>query len=434
MFSELATADAVKSALRMAQELNFSNETNWRIGSSSSSSSPPADRRVVPGRSLLLSAAAGAVVRRRLASCLVGEGAEGGHSAAGSAGPRFDSSSSVAAYTRSKPGNDSRDVSPSVPGGVVGGVEARIGTGIGESGEDARQLDLLMGLMSSTDVDVRDAVIKATKKFFGHGALQKADTESCKASLLVWAGASKSLSTETYPPNVRRLVRLLARVGLHLRDCSLPPPVDQLWDHLRRLCDDERGSEDVHAGALEVMGVIVRLGEAQERQRTSDEDGFWAVSRQVDDYASLLELVVGSAQPVVTRKAAVASLSSSGLLKTLATSAAATPVPSSGCSKSPSSIGRRETSMPSSASVRQGDGLADSGSSACVRLWFVALSLLQDDEQSVRACAARACAAAATSVSSSAKGAAGSTGENAMMSRTLRIAAECLYPSRMDRL
>lgn len=169
---------------------------------------------------------------------------------------------------------------------------------------------------------------------------------------------------EVHPPNVRRLVRLLSRVGMCLRGCPLPDSVGLLWDHLRGLCEDGAagGSEEVHAGALEVMGVIVRLGKPVEEASRSAVD--------LDEYAGLLEAAADALMPVAMRAASAASLASSRLLGTA----------------SPGHLGDRT-----------GPGSCDIG--AFVRLWFVALSLLQDDEERVRTCAARACAAAADSSS-----------------------------------
>ncbi|CAN0105723.1 unnamed protein product [Scytosiphon promiscuus] len=393
----------VKSALSIAHEVNLSHETIWRIGSSSPSPSPSPSTncRVVPGRSPLLSTAAGSVLRRHLLPFCAETGtmSNGERSVSNRVAPGSRSSSDLAAYCRANPENTLHDVDPGVRQGVIGGIEPHVGTGVGNHEEDARQLEFLMALMCSTDVDVRDAVIKATKKFFGDSAVRKT-AMSRAGSLQVWTGAAKSLLAETHPPNVRRLVRLLARVGFHLQDGALPAPVDKLWHHLGRLCDDEGGSGTVHAGALEVMGLMVRLGEAQGRKLAFDEDNSCVVSRRVDDYVRLVEFAVTSAQPVVTRAAAVASLASSGLLKSLATAAGARPGPSGVRTQSPSiGVHREGTNVPFKAFGRQGERLADWASTVCMRLWFVALTLLQDDEQSVRACAARACTAAATAPS-----------------------------------
>lgn len=300
----------VRSALKTSWEVNFADTV--RPGSSG---------RVVPGRSVLVAAVVGTAVRCRLGRALVEE--------PGSAG---------------------------------------VGPTDGEEGAETspeNEVQFAASLLTSPDTDVRDSAIKATKKFFGPGSGHDRKARvSQKASLLVWAAAANALMCEVHPPNVRRLVRLLSRVGMCLRGCPLPDSVGLLWDHLRGLCEDGAagGSEEVHAGALEVMGVIVRLGKPVEEASRSAVD--------LDEYAGLLEAAADALMPVATRAASAASLASSRLLGTAA----------------PGHLGDRT-----------GPGSCDIG--AFVRLWFVALSLLQDDEERVRTCAARACAAAADSSS-----------------------------------
>ena len=300
----------VQSALQTAREDNFSHAV--RTGSGG---------RVVPGRSVLVAAVVGAAVRSRLGRALVGEADRVGGSCSGGEGT---------------------ETSP------------------------AEEVEFAVSLWTSDDMDVRDAAIKATKKFFGPGRDRKAGGVSQEVSLLVWAAAAHALMAEVHPPNVRRLVRLLARVGLCLRRSSLSDPAGLLWDHLRRLCGDGQagGSEEVHAGALEVMGVIVRLGK-------SVADGESRPSVDFDEYAGLLECAADAFQPVSTRAASAASLASSRLLA---------------------------MSSPGHVDSRGGPGACGVG--AFVRLWFVALSLLQDDDERVRICAAQACADTADSSSS----------------------------------
>lgn len=300
-----------RSALETAWEINFADAV--RAGSAA---------HAVPGRSVLVAAVVGAAVRRRLGRALVEE--------AGSA-----------------------------CGGPANGEE-------GAELSPANEVQFALSLLTSPDTDVRDSAIKATKKFFGPGSgHDRKATVSQKGSLLVWAAAAEALMCEVYPPNVRRLVRLLSRVGLCLHGCSLPGSVGLLWDRLHRLCEEGAagGSEEVHAGALEVMGVIVRLGKPVTEGSRSDVD--------FDDFAGLLEVAADAQMPVSTRAASAASLSSSRLL------AAAAPGHIDG---------------------RTGPSACDVG--AFVRLWFVALSLLQDDEERVRIRAARACANAAHGSSS----------------------------------
>lgn len=380
---------SVQSALQSAQEHNFSYELqlSQHIGSSTGR------RRVVPGRSVLVSAVAEAVVRRSLRSSLLGGEEASRNAEAVAAGVSLSIGSSAA---------------------------KKLDAGVVEDNDDAQkeppmveQLRFVVGLLSCSDVDVRDAAIKAFKKTFGTAAtLPNAGaffSSQGSSLLVVWGGVVKALLTENHPPNVRRLLRLLARVGFHLREgCSLPTPVEPLWDHLQGLC--EEGSEDVHGGALEVLGVVIRLGGAKPGD---DSEGCGWLAPCVDEYAGVLECAVDSAQPVVTRAAAVASLASSSLLKAApnaggaaaaatdaaaARSAAATPaaaiaaVAEAGAPTGPSDgvIKWREGELP-----------ANRAAAARVRLWFVALSLLQDDNESVRNCAARACAAAVASGSRS---------------------------------
>ena len=297
----------VRSALKTSWEVNFADAIQ-----------PGSAGRVVPGRSVLVAAVVDAAVRRRLGRALVQE------AGSASGGPTNE-----------------------------------------EGGETlpADEVQFAASLLTSPDTDVRDSAIKATKKFFGPGlGHDRKPRVSQEASLLVWAAAANALMLDVHPPNVRRLVRLLSRVGLCLRGCSLPGSVGLLWDHLRGLCEDGAagGSEEVHAGALEVMGVIVRLGKpVAEGSRCAVDFG---------EYADLLEAAADALMPVSTRAASAASLASSRLLGTAA---------------------------PRHIEGRTGPGECDV--SAFVRLWFVALSLLQDDAERVRICAARACADAADS-------------------------------------
>lgn len=358
----------VQAALRTAQELNFSRET------CSPQAGPSAGRcrRVIPGRSVLASAVTGAIVRRRLESSIFRRGVK--PPPGRRRGESVDGAAGAAAERREE--------------GIVDVAQEEA-----KEPQETTRLRLVVELLSASDVDVRDAAIKATKKFFGSAALRKAGVASSRESLMVWAGAAKALVAEGHPPNIRRLVRLLSRVGFYLRDdCSLPPPTGQLlWDHLRGLC--ECGPGDVHAGALEVMGAIIRLGRAPAAPLVKGEEG--RSTLDVDEYASLLERAVDPGQPAATRSAAAASLASSGLLK-IETAAA------------PAAAAAASTPAFTAPLSAAGGG---AGAGACVRLWFVALSLLQDDDEGVRNRAARACAAAAAAGSSVADGAGGRAGE-----------------------
>lgn len=300
-----------RSALETAWEVNFADAV--RSGSGA---------HAVPGRSVLVAAVVGAAVRRRLGRALVEE-------------------------------------ADSACGGPANGEE-------GAETSPANEVQFATSLLTSPDTDVRDSAIKATKKFFGPGSGHDRKAKvSQEGSLLVWAAAADALMFEVHPPNVRRLVRLLSRVGLCLSGCSLPDSVGLLWNRLHGICEDGAagGSEEVHAGALEVMGAIVRLGKPVD-------DGSLSVV-DFDKFAGLLEVAADALMPASTRAASAASLSSSRLLAAAA---------------------------PGHTDVRTGPGACDVG--VFVRLWFVALSLLQDDEERVRICAARACADAAHDSSS----------------------------------
>lgn len=376
-----STMSTVHSALRSAEELNFSHEATSHVGSADGRC------RALPGRSVLASTVAAAVVRRRLESSTIGgETSRRDYSASGTsvnAGSSAESRSSAC---------------------IEENMIAKV-----EEPNEAERLQLVADMLSSSDVDVRDAAIKATKKAFGAaGTLRKAGGLSSRASLLVWAGAATALMAETHPPNIRRLVRLLSRVGFHLQGCCLPSPMaHKLWDHLRGLC--QIGSEDVHAGALEVMGVVMRLDEAPAAE---DESGPSCSALRLDEYTSLLEDGVDSAQPVVTRAAVAASLASSGLLKTASTAAASA---GTSASADPSTVPAAAALTTGVAFDREQDEVrVDRDAGTCTRLWFVALSLLQDDDEGVRDCTSRACAAAASHGMSTTVGAGGSAGESVL--------------------
>lgn len=304
---ERGTAGPIRSALRTSEDVNFVDVAR-----------PGSAGRIVPGRSVLVSAVVGAVVRRRLENALFGH--------------------------------------------------ARGDALLGKEGEEpssfTAELQVVVELMWSADMDVRDAAIKATKKCLGRVCYSKVGGALWQPSLhAVWAGTAKALATETHPPNVRRLVRVLSRVGLHIEPCPLPTSSEPLWDRLRELCDDDAGvvSDDVHAGALEAMGVVMRLHQLGVK-------GFSTGAVDADDYANLLDCAADPDRAVSTRAAAAVSLASSELLAAVATDSNA---------GVPGEMDRRACSV-----------------GTLVRLWFVALSLLQDDDQRVRICTARACAAA----------------------------------------
>lgn len=296
----------VLSALQAAEETNFAEATR-----------PEPAGQFVPGRSLLVSAVVDATVRRRLGGTLFGD-------------PSGDSPVGESA------------------------AECEGGT------SSAAEVEFVVELMCSADVDVRDAAIKATKKIFA-GANRLGALSSAQHPLLqIWAGAARALAGEVHPPNVRRLVRLLSRVGVHLHRRPLPVASEPLWGHLRGLCENSSiGSEDVHAGALEAMGTIIRLGEESVEGPSS--------AAGVTQYVKFLEFAADPEQALSMRAAAAASLASSGLLG----------------------------GTPSSSTANEGCGRDTSGVSAHVRLWLVTLSLLQDDDENVRGCAARMCSAAA---------------------------------------
>ena len=387
-----SSTSSVHSALRSAEELNFSHETTSHMGSADGR------RRVLPGRSALASAVTAAVVRRRLESFAMGRGT--------SRRDHAGSGANVSVGSAAEPRSNAC-------------VEENMNANVDEPNE-AEQLQLVADMLSSPDVDVRDAAIKATKKAFGAaGTLWKAGGLSSRASLLVWAGTATALMAETHPPNIRRLVRLLSRIGFHLQGCFLPSPMaNQLWDHLRGLC--QAGSEDVHAGALEVMGVIMRLREAPP---AADNSGPSCSAPRLDEYTSLLEDGVDSAQPVMTRAAVATSLASSGLLKAASTEAAsAATSASAGPSTDPGAVALA-TGVTSDR--EQEEFREDRRAGTSTRLWFVALSLLQDDDERVRNCASRACAAAASHGSSTIARAGGSAGGSGpMLLKVLAAKAE----------
>lgn len=304
-----ATGDAepLQSALHTAQELNFAEAIR-----------PGSPGRRVPGRSLLVSAVVTAALQHRFGQVMVGDSQHG--------------------IMLERP---------------AGGGGAELFN---------QELQFVLSLLRSSDVDVRDAAIKATKRAFGSRLLldDSGTAAFSEESLLqVWVAAAEALTTEVHPPNMRRLVRLLVRVGC-LRRGSLPASSRPLWNHLRGFCDGSSavGSEDFHGGALEVMGIMVRLGKANPDR---GDDSSSAVD--IDLFAKAVESAASADQPVSMRAAAAASLASSGLLNAVVSSGDShdRPEPDNVCT--------------------------------FMRLWFVALTLLQDDNDGVRLCAARACTA-----------------------------------------
>lgn len=290
--------ELVQSALQNAEEANFADANR-----------PGSAGRVMPGRSLLVSTVVASGVRRRLNKALFEQ--TGG------------------------------SISKPLPSAEV-------------------EVQVVVGLLRSPDMDVRDAAIKTAKKVFSGANLAKVKPERlCQETILqVWTGAATALTAEVHPPNVRRLVRLLSRISLRLRRYSHATSSELLWNHLRGLCEGDvsAGSEATQGGALEVMGVMIQLAES------NVEDVILAA--RVNDYTSLVENAVDPEEPTATRMAAVVSLASSQLLWG----------------------GRVERDA--STSLNRTDQIV------FVRLWFVALSLLQDDDENVRIEAARAAAAA----------------------------------------
>ncbi|CAM9609423.1 unnamed protein product [Ectocarpus sp. 12 AP-2014] len=421
----ITTPGAVQSALHRAEEMNFSLETGLQIR-------PSGDRRVVPGRSVLASAVVGAVIRRRLTLAFNG--------CMAAAEPGAGADVSLGEGTAISPAGDTGKVSGESATGVVTSVHpgvgdsARVTTAPDKNKRDEEhqtsevmQARYVAELLSTPDVDVRDAAIKATKKFFGEASRRRNLVMSPQGSYLIWAGAANALMEESYPPNVRRLVRLLARVGLHLPGYCVPPAaVDSLWKHLQRLFDGE-GGPGAQASALEVMGVIIRLDRRQRlvnEIQADEEGGSSFIAVRVKDYASFLERAVGPAQPVAARAAAAASLVSSGILSTAAptstTSAAgaAAACPASTASSATGndtkgearSIPRTGAAVDDTASGQHEEQCPDLSSATFGRWWFVALSLLQDDDERVRSFAARVCSAAVSSSTSPAQGAQAGTG------------------------
>lgn len=422
----ITTPGAVQSALHRAEEMSFSLEIR-----------PSGDRRVVPGRSVLVSTVVDAVIRRRLDLPFDGGRAVAKLEAAADVTLTEGMGINPAADTRKISGESATCVVASVNPGVDGGVNTRMTAAPGKNKRDeehetyeAMQARYVAELLSTSDVDVREAAIKATKKVFGEAARRRKLVMSPQGSYLIWSGAAKALMEERHPPNVRRLVRLLARVGLHLRGYSLPPAaVDSLWKHLRKLCDGEGGPGDAHAGALEVMGVIIHLDRRRhlvDGMQTGDEGGSSFAAVRFKEYARFLDRAVDPTQPVVARAAAAASLVSSGILSTAAPTsttsaagaAAACPTPTASSSAgndtegAARSIPRTGAAAGDTASDRRGEQ-RDLSSGTFGRLWFVALSLLQDDDERVRSFAARACSAAVSSSSAPAQGAPNGAGEHA---------------------
>ncbi|CAM9242712.1 unnamed protein product [Ectocarpus sp. 4 AP-2014] len=418
----ITTPGAVQSALHRAEETNFSLETGPQIRQSG-------DRRVVPGRSVLASAVVGAVIRRRLTLTFNGCRA--------AAEPRAGEDVSLGEGTAIHPAANTSEISGESATGVVasvnpgvGDVRAHVTTTPGKNKRDEEheasevtQARYVAELLLTPDVDVRDAAIKATKKVFGEASRRRNLVMSPQGSYLIWAGAAKALMQESHPPNVRRLVRLLAGVGFHLpRYCVPPAAVNSLWKHLRGLFDGKGGTGEAQAGALEVMGVIIRLDRQQRlvnEIQTDEEGGSSFVAVRVKEYASFVERAVGPAQPVVARAAAAASLMSSGILSTAAPTsttsaagaAAACPAftASSAAGNDPKgearSIPRTGAAAGDTASGQHGEQCPDLSSGTFGRSWFVALSLLQDDDERVRSFAARVCSAAVRSSTSPAQGA-----------------------------
>lgn len=275
---------------------------------------PKPEDRVVPGRSLLTFAVVGAIVRRQWDDSLV----------------------------------------------TKGDASSRLGCTRGKQASCAERLQVVIDLMRSTDVDVRDAAIKTTKKYFGKAKNRVLGPSSQEPLTQLWDGAGKALEAEFHPPNKRRLVRLLCRVGVQLRRGCSPRHSRSLWNHLHGLCSDLAtvGSEDIHAGAMEAMGIILSL----------DGDGMEgsSIAAHAGDYVTLLESAADPEQSVSTRAAAAASLASSPFI----------------------AAGSRRDASSCDGTMH----LPDGGSvSTIMRLWFVVLALLQDDDEGVRASAATVC-------------------------------------------
>lgn len=319
----------IRSTLRTAREANLEEAIK-----------PGAVGRHMPGQSLLVSYVISAGVKERLESAFVGKGR----------------------------GNDKLDSDDQTAGEVK---------------KDS--LPLVLELLSHSNVDVRDAAIKTTKKWFGPRSMRRSfyvTTQAPKvemnlpqtAVLEVWVAGARALVVEVHPPNIRRLLRLLSRAGSWLTGhISGLPQLDApypLWEHLCLLCDNGvgmgTGAGDIHAGALEVLGVVVRLAGGGAKGVGIDKlettklavNGWGDINHGV--YVSILEYAADPEQPLSTRVAATQSLASSGLL------------------------------------VLDNDwSTAGEGYLAVfVRVWFVLLSLLQDHDDRVRVCAARVRSAA----------------------------------------
>ncbi|CAM9509798.1 unnamed protein product, partial [Discosporangium mesarthrocarpum] len=269
-------------------------------------------------------------------------------------------------------GGCTRDVKTGVSRWECGGVSAEKSPHL--------ELDFALKLMSSPDSDVRDAAIKGLKRAFhpfkgllgaggerncgGEGTLTIRDDNGTHSKVLklVWAEVSRLIPSEKHPPNLRRLLRLLCRIGAALRglgSSNLPRVgLPELWKHLSGLClDQEARGGEVQGNALHVMGFLVYeklpdLGEAHSKE-----------------WLKLLEEAADPKQAVSVRHSAAASIADSGVLH-----------------KGPGS----------ELCIQRGGGMEEEEGGRAfatflVGLWFVVLRLLQDDDERVRSFTACSC-------------------------------------------
>lgn len=422
--------------LRTARGTNFRDATD-----------EGAPGRHVPGQSLLTSYAVTSVVRDRLNFVFLRRACQHAHLAVDDVGRvRGDREEAAAS-------NDH----------VIGKRDSAV------FASPMEETELVARLLSHADTDVREAAIKTTKKWFGarlrHRGLSSdpaagTDVEyvtvrntwpileaACLSRL--WEAGAKAVGSETHPPNMRRLLRLLSRAGSWLggysRCAAVAKSATQLWEFLCTLCDDGSGvggagaAGNIHAAALEAMGGLIRLAGKGGIEETGDVDpeanpkanrrnGDEKISSEIEDpnrnfhadigvYARLLEFAAEPEQPASTRVAAAQSLASSGLLllqSDWSNGKGNGPEKQSNGSTSAERKGMRLADWTTKtankhASHRKAGGHplgamntvlddatrnTDSGrSEAFVRVWFVLLSLLQDVDEGVRLCASRASAA-----------------------------------------
>ncbi|CAM9301190.1 unnamed protein product, partial [Choristocarpus tenellus] len=199
------------------------------------------------------------------------------------------------------------------------------------------ELGSCLALISSTDCDVRDAAIKGVKRALrGSIGVDEMDKrERCRSGNItpsdgpggrsrecidqlqeMWEQVARAVPNEPHPPNVRRLLRILCRIGAHLKvqnawggSTTTGVGKDTFWAYLRTQCLDGKGrGGDIHANALEVMGFLLSSdAEHHETLGDGENDGI------AEEWLDLVEEGADPEQPVAVRLATAASIAASGV-------------------------------------------------------------------------------------------------------------------------